>query len=184
MEALATGLAALGREIATAKHVPVGSLDGPLLFYGGPDSLGFVAGIGQAGGAGDSLIRVAASYEKDRGLLVRSAAPLLPQAVDFASAPFADATAVLAGPWVYRFSYAARGSLTWNGNWSIPAKMPVAIRLEVLDRDDGGRVLPPLVTRIHVDSVPGCPKAVDGICTSQPAAPASEVDADAAASTL
>lgn len=173
MEALATGLAALSRDIATAKHIPIGSLDGPLLFHGGPASLGFVGGGGEDRAAGDSLIWMAASYEDDRGLLVRSAAPLLPQTADFAAAPFDDPTAVLTGPWTYRFSYAAGAApLTWTENWSIPQKMPQLIRVEVLERNTGERVVPPLVTRIHVDSAPGCPEAEDGICTGQPAAPA------------
>ena len=171
MEALATGLAALGRDIAEAKRIPVGSLKGPLIFHGGPASLGFVR-PGDTRDSGDSLIWIAATYEGDRGLVVRSAAPLLPQSTDFATASFADAIAVLAGPWAYRFSYAAAASPpSWTASWTVPEQMPAAIRLEVLDRRDGSRVLPPLVTRLRIDSVAGCPQTQDGLCTGQPAAP-------------
>ncbi len=181
MEALATGLAALARDIATAKHIPIGSLKGPLLFHGGPASLGFVGGAGGESGAGDSVIWMAASYEDERGLLVRSAAPLLPQTADFASVPFGDATAVLTGPWAYRFSYAERAApVAWTESWSIPQKMPDLIRVEVLQRNTGERVLPPLVTRIPVDSAPGCPEAENGICTGRPAGPANGEQPNAA----
>jgi general secretion pathway protein J len=176
-EALATGLAALGREIADAKPIPVGSLKGPLLFHGGPASLGLVR-RDERDAAGDTLIWIAATYDGDRGLLVRSAAPLLPQTKDFAASDFADSTAILAGPWTYRFSYAAAGTpSSWVGSWSVPERMPAAVRLEVFDRRDGSRVLPALVTRIRVDSVPGCPQSQDGLCTSLPTAPTGEPDA-------
>lgn len=178
VEALATGLAALARDIEAAKRIPVGSLKGPLIFHGGPASLGFVRG-GGANGVSDSLVWIEATAEDDRGLLVRSTAPLLPQTSDFAAAGFGDATAVLAGPWAYRFAYAAAHSSGWTASWSNPHDMPAAIRIEIFDRRDGGRVLPSLVARIRVDSLPGCLESEDGQCEGE-ATPTGAEELDAA----
>ena len=171
IETLATGLAAFRRDVEGARRVRVASLDGPLLFHGGPTSLGIVAAGDLGPGSGDALIRVATESDGERTLLVRSSAPFLPQTSGFGDATFDDPAVLLAGPWSYRFSYAgATGG--WLSSWVEPKEMPRAIRLEVSGRD--GAVVPPIVVRLHIDAEAGCPESSDGLCDSEGGGPGAD----------
>lgn len=178
MESLATGFGALRRDLAGAKQIRIGSPDGPLLFQGGPTSLGVPV---DAGAGGDKLIWIATEASGGRQLLVRSEAPLLPQTSDFAAAGFKDPAVLLSGAWSYRFSYAGSSgeTLSWTATWSDSRRMPAAIRLDVTDRA-GRQVLAPLVMRLHADAVPEC-RSEGGSCDpAQPAAEDAEGGDDAA----
>jgi type II secretory pathway component PulJ len=175
LEMLATGLAALQRDLEGAKPSRAGSADGPLLFRGEATSLGFVVGRdGAALGPGDSLVWITTERDDAGARLVRAAAALLPQADDFASAAWGRPSLLVSGPWLYRFSYAARASpAVWRANWAEPGSLPGSVRLEVIDRAGGVRILPPLVARLRAEGPPPCPEG-EAFCASAAPAPAGE----------
>ena len=158
LEALATGLAAVRRDLEGALDIRnYGNAETGILFSGAPDSLGAVVGSDRTGRRnGDSLIWIETRYENGKGALVRSSAPLLPETAGFAGVHFSDSALLVEGPWVYRFAYAAETptKLAWSGKWGDPSAMPVAIRLEVLD-GAGRRVVPALTVHLNIDT-PGC----------------------------
>lgn len=157
IESLATGFNALRRDLAAAKHIVVGGGEGKILFQGSSTSLGMAVEGGDAG-SGDNLVWIATQETDGRRLLVRSAAPLLPQTADFASAEFKDPAVLISGPWTYTFSYAqAVGpSFSWTSRWSASRELPAAIRVEITHRE-GGRAISPLVVPLHVDAGPAQP---------------------------
>jgi general secretion pathway protein J len=159
MENLATGLSALRQDLAGAKLISTGSAAaGRLLFDGRSSALGLAVGSSRSDlGRGDSLIWIEMQSERGETSLVRRSARLLPQTRSFGEVAFANPAILLAGPWTYRFSYAALGSsLRWSGNWADPRKMPAAIRLEIFDSTGIRPVLPPLVVRLHIDADIAC----------------------------
>jgi general secretion pathway protein J len=162
MESLATGLSALRQDLAGAKLIRIGASEtGRLLFDGRSSSLGLAVGSDRSDlGRGDSLIWIETQSDQGETSLVRRSAPLLPQTRSFGEVAFANPAILLAGPWTYRFSYAAQeSSLRWSGSWANPRKMPAAIRLEVFDSDGIRPMLPPLVVRLHIDADISCPDA-------------------------
>jgi general secretion pathway protein J len=170
LEMLTTGLASLRHDLSAAKPVRVRGADGPVLFQGGPASLGFVVGRdGAELGPGDSLVWVAAEQDQAGARLVRAAAALLPQADDFTSAAWGRPSPLVSGPWLYRFSYAARANpAAWIAAWPDSANMPGFVRLEVIDRTTGGHALPPLVLRLRAEGLPPCAEAEAGSCAAAP----------------
>jgi general secretion pathway protein J len=168
-ETLATGLAAVRRDLEGATYVRAGpSAEDPLLFSGRPQAVAFAREDDRSGVAlGESLVLIEARYEEGRGVLLRSSAGLLPGTRGFGSAKFANHAVLVSGPWKYRFSYAdlEAGSERWLSAWTATARMPAAIRLEVLD-PNGRHVLPPLTVRVHVDAS-GCAGAGNADCLAR-----------------
>jgi general secretion pathway protein J len=165
VEAVATGLAAVRRDLAGALFLRAGpEPDSPVLLEGTANAIGFAVAKDRTDlGYSGSLIRIEAQYGDGRGTLLRSSARLLPELTGFADATFGDAAVLLNGPWTYRFAYAsaARGSLQWSEAWSNPGAIPAAVRLEVLDAE-GKPMAPPLVARIGVDAELNCAESEFG----------------------
>lgn len=168
IETLATGLAAIRRDLEGARFIRVGAApEDPVLFSGKAQAVAVAVADDRSGVAvGESLVLIAARYEGGRGVLVRSSARLLPGTSGFGAAEFTNQALLVSGPWKYRFSYAdlEAGAERWRGTWTATSRMPAAIRLEVLD-DSGRRVLTPLTVRVHIDSG-GCAEAARTDCTA------------------
>jgi hypothetical protein len=164
IETLATGLAAIRRDLAGAHFIRIGPKpEDAVLFSGGAQAVALaVADDGTRARDGESLILIEARYEGGLGVLVRSSAPMRPGTRGFSGAQFGNHAILLSGPWKYRFSYGEAGTAAgWRSDWNLMNRMPAAVRLEVLS-DAGRPVLPPLVVRMHIDSG-GCaePARVD-----------------------
>jgi general secretion pathway protein J len=158
LETLTTGLAAVRRDLEGALFVR-SSLEpeAAVVFSGASDSVGLVVGSDRSGrGGGESLIVIEARYGGHTGALVRSSAQFLPGMSGFASAEFAASTVLAEGPWQYRFSYAdvSGEEVKWRSSWKRSTKLPVAVRLEVLN-SRGQRVVPSLTAPVHINS-DGC----------------------------
>jgi general secretion pathway protein J len=159
IEAVATGLSAVRRDLGKVRNVRAGSkADGTLLFQGNAETIRVAVGDDGSDLGGEAMLQIDADYETGRGVLVRSSAPLLPGSDGFGSARFGTPTAVLSGPWTYRFSYAGSGvgPLQWSGTWTNPAELPQAVRLELFDAAGARRILPPLVVALPIDATKPC----------------------------
>jgi general secretion pathway protein J len=170
IEALATGFAALRRDLSGAFPArAAGGAEAGILFEGGPSALSVaVAGAG-VDSHQNSLVRIEASEEDGRGRLVRSSARLLPQVASLDSVAFGNAAIAIAGPWSFRFGYAAMSpeGLQWNENWTNPRALPAAIRLEVLAGKGDDVVLPPLIVKLHIDAEVECDESVNEACADE-----------------
>jgi general secretion pathway protein J len=176
VEALATGFAAIKRDVSGATFMRSGtSSKAPILFQGTASALGFVVERDRPDlGYSNSLIWIEARYENGRGTLERSSARLLPQITGFAGAAFADTAVLISGPWTYRFAYARPrdGKVEWTESWSSASALPRAVRLEVLDAGNAP-VVPPLVVGLGVDAELNCAESEYG-CPEEEAAEKSE----------
>jgi hypothetical protein len=182
LETLATGFAALRRDIETARLVEVGEGDEKrVLFYGAPRELALVVAEDPYDPDDrDSFVRIRAQYEGDRGVLSRSSADFRPGVTDFAGVSFSAPALLLAGSWQYRFAYAGVGSagLRWTSQWAEPGRMPAAIRVEVLNAAGNAHVAPPLVVRLRIDSSGECDPETDPACENQEQNPAEQQPVD------
>lgn len=159
VEGLATGLAALRRDVAGASFTRGGEgPEGLILFEGGPRTLSLARSGDGSGARGPSLVRIEARYEQGRGLLVRSEAPLGLMNTGFAGAAFGSPVVLLTGPWTYRLSYgkASAGKMAWQENWANASALPEVVRLEILDGSSGQRILTPLLVPLRVDAEIRC----------------------------
>ncbi len=172
IETLATGFAALRRDLADAQPVraavpPGGDPEAPatILFQGGATTIGLATEGEGSEAYDDRLVLIQATEEQGRGRLVRSTARLLPQIAGFDSAPFGNSAIVMAGPWSFRFAYAAEGegALQWTDSWTNPRALPAAIRVAVLGKDDDP-IAPPLVVKLHIDAEVECDQSKEGAC--------------------
>ncbi len=165
IEMLATGLAAVRRDLEGARFIRIGANPkDAVLFSGAAQSVALaVADDGTGAHEGEGLVLIETRASEGRNALVRSSAALIPGTKGFGGAKFANDAVLLSGPWTYRFSYndPLAGTDGWSGAWTATDHMPAAIRLEVLN-DSGGQALPPLVVRLRIDSG-GCaePARVD-----------------------
>lgn len=161
LEALATGLAGVRRDLQAIRFVDVGGREegrqAPL-FVGEPQAVGLPIG-GSGAEPGERLVWIAAEPPADGGGLVRSSAPLLATTRSISGVTFADPTTLIAGSWQYRFSYADQvgGAFLWRDSWRHRARLPAAIRLEVLSPSGERRVLPPLTVRVWINPIEDCP---------------------------
>jgi hypothetical protein len=171
LETLATGFAALRRDIETTRLVEVGEEgEKRVLFSGEPRELFLVAGEDPYDpGDRDSFVRIRAQYDDNRGVLSRSSADYQPGATDFSGVGFSELALVLSGPWQYKFSYGDVGptGLRWGNQWSEPSRMPAAIRVEVLNAAGNAPVAPPLVVRLRIDSTGACDPEIDPECQNE-----------------
>jgi general secretion pathway protein J len=182
IETLMTGLGAARRDLEGTRFVRTGSkAEDPVLFSGSSSAVAIAVGDDDTGlGHGESLVLIEARYENDRGVLVRSSARLLPGTRGFGSVDFGNSAILVAGPWRYQFSYAdlEAGAERWRSNWTATARIPAAVRIEVLD-SSGKRVVPPMTVHVAVNSG-GCADAVRDDCNSDVAEsksePAQQVD--------
>jgi hypothetical protein len=169
METLMTGLSAVRRDLEGARYIRIGVRpEDPILFSGSAQRVAVaVADDGTGLGTGESLVLIQARYDEGRGALVRSSARMLPKTMGFGSVEFGNAAVLVSGPWRYLFSYAdlQAGAERWRNTWTATARMPAAIRLEVLD-PSGRRVVPPLTVRIAIDSG-GCAEAARTDCAPE-----------------
>ena len=165
VEALATGFAALKRDVSGAMFLRSGTgPKAPILFQGTASSLGFAVERDRPDlGYSNSLIWIAARYDDGRGVLERSSARLLPQIASFAGTAFGDTAILISGPWTYRFSYARlrEGAVEWMESWPSAGALPRAVRLHVLDAG-GAPVVPPLVVGLGVDAELNCAESAFG----------------------
>lgn len=164
VETLATGLAAVRRDLEDARFLRLGPQpDDPVLFSGSPQAVALVVGNDGAGG-GESLVLIEARYEGGIGSLVRSSAGWQPGTTGFGSAAFANHVLLMSGPWQYRFSYAdpAARAERWRSVWSQAARLPAAVRLEVIGANSQPAVTP-LVAQLKIDSG-GCADAAQIGC--------------------
>lgn len=173
METLMTGLSAVRRDLEGARFIRIGVRpEDPILFSGSAQRVAVaVADDGTGLGNGESLVLIQARYDEGRGALVRSSARMLPKTMGFGSIQFGNAAVLVSGPWRYLFSYAdpQAGAERWRSTWTATARMPAAIRLEVLD-PAGRRVVPPLTVRIAIDSG-GCAEAARTDCAPDETVP-------------
>jgi general secretion pathway protein J len=168
IETLATGFAAVRRDLQGARFIRIGAKpEDPILFSGGATAIAMaVADDGTEAAPREGLVLIEARYEEGRGALVRSSAPLLPGTTGFGAAKFVNPAVLLSGPWKYRFSYYDPQGDTehWHFEWTATNRMPSGIRVEVLD-DAGQKVVSALVAPIRIDSG-GCAEAAHVDCTS------------------
>jgi len=159
IEGVATGLAALRRDISGAQFVRggEGKPEDILLFEGGPRALSF---LGKEPGGEDVMIRIETRYDARRGALIRSSAPPGPAPDSFAGASFGSSVILLSGPWTYRLSYGTAkpsGGVAWQDTWSSNKALPDAVRLEVLTGDGGQPAFTPLTVALRINAEVACP---------------------------
>ena len=166
LETLATGFAAVRRDLEDARFIRIGAnAEDPILFSGGPQAVAIaVADDGISTTEGEALVLIEARYEDGRGVLMRSSAPLLPGTKGFGGVKFSDPVVVLSGPWKYQFSYydPQAAAERWGDKWAALSRMPTGIRLDVLN-EAGQKVASSLVVRMHIDSG-GCAEAAHVDC--------------------
>jgi type II secretory pathway component PulJ len=171
METLMTGLAAVRNDLEGARFIRIGEKEeDPILFSGSAQRVAVAVADDRTGlGNGESLVLIQTRYDDGQGALVRSSAKMLPKTMGFGSAEFGNAAVLVSGPWRYLFSYAdmEAGAERWRSTWTATARMPAAIRLEVLG-PSGARVVPPLTVRIAIDSG-GCGEAARTDCAADEA---------------
>lgn len=158
VETLTTGLEALRRDVSRARFARSGATTAdPLLFQGGPQSLGLVIAADDPE-LGESLVWIEARRDGNETALVRSSGRLLPQVTAFAGVQFANPAVLMAGPWTYRFSYAelAAGAPQWNSTWTSAKNLPDALRLEILAPATTQHVVPAIVIPLRVDAEMPC----------------------------
>jgi hypothetical protein len=166
---MASGLAALRRDLAGAERFYDGRQKGTLLFAGSERKVGFaVDQDGTAPGPGMSLVTIEVRQDGNRRSLVRSAAALTPASTGLAGARFENPVVLMSGPWTFRFGYGAPDDtgLAWSDRWTASGDLPEAVRLEILDARGGGAVVPPLIVPLRINGTAGCGPAG---CETQPA---------------
>jgi type II secretory pathway pseudopilin PulG len=177
IEGLATGLAALRRDLAAASFTRGGTApDAPVLFEGGPRSLSLARTAqgsepekGQGAASSGALVRIESRYEQGRGLLVRTEAPLGLMNTGFAGAAFGSPVVLLTGPWTYRLSYGAAtaGKMSWQENWTSSKALPDVVRLEILDAGSGQPIVTPLLAALRVNAELKCTPDESGACSGE-----------------
>jgi general secretion pathway protein J len=169
LETIATGFAAVRRDLAGARFIRIGAnAEDPILFSGSPQAVAIaVADDGISTTEGEGLVLLEARYEEGRGVLMRSSARLMPGTRGFGGIKFANPVVVLSGPWKYKFSYYDQKAATeqWAEKWTAFSRMPSGIRLDVLN-DSGQRVVSSLVVKMHINSG-GCAEPAHVDCASE-----------------
>lgn len=174
IEAFATGLAAVRRDLERAEFLRVGPEPTDAVLFSGSEQAVALLASDDGTGSGESLILIEARYENGIGSLVRSSARWLPGQNGFGTGAFANHALVLSGPYQFRFSYAGGGGQAWQAGWTQQPRLPSAVRLEVVGADSRPAG-PPLIARLAVTSG-GC---ADPALTDCPSTGGSDSDDEA-----
>lgn len=181
LEALERGLTALGTDFATVRRVrwagefvergaqAEGRTEPAFIFFGTPSAVGFVGRrLSPSPRPGDRLVLIEAHQEGETATLVRRDARLSAALGSFDAAEFVDPVALLAGPWRFRFAYrdGTGSGQRWLAQWTMPDRLPAAIRLEVGAGEGNLIDLPPLIVELHIavskcaapGETPSCPQ--------------------------
>jgi hypothetical protein len=170
LDQLATGLAVIRRELSSIRRERwVIDKDTVFTFEGSAEKVGFViADAGVRNAPGTNLIELSTQTGLAGSTLTRNSTPFRPGLAGFDKLTFTDPVILLSGPWRYKFYFAEEtdGALAWKETWDEPTKLPVAIRLDVLNFQTDAPVVPPMVVPLRITAEPGCISREAGQCSS------------------
>jgi len=149
----------LARDAANLQRVVQPSGAPAYLFGGTADSLAFVTlEPPQPGEAGLYFIAYNVVSNGAAAELMRSRAPYRQGMARFPGTTPGNRVPLLTGPYVYRFAYGriAGGKQSWSADWTFADRLPDLIRLQVLDRNGGHALGPPMIVRLRADAELTC----------------------------
>jgi len=177
LDQLATGLGVVRRELSVMQRTRFAPKrrnrgdDGPPVFIGTPDTVGMVlpgdaVRTGPNADKGDRIVMFTVEPGVQGATLLRGSTPYRPELTGFETVQLQDPVILLDGPWRYQFLYAAadKERLQWLPVWDREERLPVAIRLDVVDNATGIRVIPPLIVPLQITAEPGCIDSDLGPC--------------------